>query len=450
LSLIDLAGSERASATNNRGARLQEGANINKSLLALANCINALAGNNNGKKVNVKYRDSKLTHLLKSSLEGNCNLVMIANVNPSDSTYEDSHNTLKYSNRAKNIKVNPLVKNSVKESNWLEREISLRDEIKMLRNKVNELELVIVEMKNEKNNNSIDRSVEKITNESEFIEEENNDNDRCDSIGFWNNDNDYQYDECSIQNTSMEINKIIDSSSKKRQLEDNNNNEGNNNEDKIKNNHVSNNVSMLSDSILMAGLFADEEDEESKKIVLNPKKKRRGSMIPSIKGEKLSSIIAPESTIEISNDSFVPRRSSRKSINNQVKVDKPIFEGIRKSSRISMSKDDMQNENSNPNIIIVKSNISNLKASINNNNGRRKSLAVVSALLENIPGQFQNEKNQDLEINTNNMEVKIKGGLKDNNNNDSGGITGFVKRMSNKVVNRKSKSISDENIWIDI
>ena len=108
LNLIDLAGSERASATNNRGARLHEGANINKSLLALANCINALAGNaSSGKKLNVKYRDSKLTHLLKSSLEGNCNLIMIANINPSHLTYEDSHNTLKYANRAKNIKVNP-------------------------------------------------------------------------------------------------------------------------------------------------------------------------------------------------------------------------------------------------------------------------------------------------------------------------------------------------------
>lgn len=54
---------------------------------------------------NVKYRDSKLTHLLKTSLEGNCRLVMIANVNPSHVYFDDSHNTLKYANRAKNIKV---------------------------------------------------------------------------------------------------------------------------------------------------------------------------------------------------------------------------------------------------------------------------------------------------------------------------------------------------------
>ena len=58
----------------------------------------------------MKYRDSKLTHLLKASLEGRCRLVMIANVNPSHVFFDDSHNTLKYANRAKNIKVqwNPL------------------------------------------------------------------------------------------------------------------------------------------------------------------------------------------------------------------------------------------------------------------------------------------------------------------------------------------------------
>ena len=139
LSLIDLAGSERASATNNRGARLHEGANINKSLLALANCINALSENaGSDKKLNVKFRDSKLTHLLKSSLEGNCNLIMIANINPSDSTYEDSNNTLKYANRAKNIKVNPTVQETAKDSTWLDRELRLRGENATLRSRVTE------------------------------------------------------------------------------------------------------------------------------------------------------------------------------------------------------------------------------------------------------------------------------------------------------------------------
>ena len=149
LSLIDLAGSERASATNNRGARLMEGANINKSLLALANCINALAENNNGtgKKGNVKYRDSKLTLLLKNSLEGRANLVIIANINPSHVTLEDSHNTLKYANRAKNIKVNPLLKEIPKELSWAEREVRLREENQTLKERVALLESIVEDLR---------------------------------------------------------------------------------------------------------------------------------------------------------------------------------------------------------------------------------------------------------------------------------------------------------------
>jgi kinesin family protein 18/19 len=106
LCLIDLAGSERAATTNNKGLRLQEGANINKSLLALGNCITMLSeSTEKGIKGHyIPYRDSKLTRLLKDSLGGNCRTVMIANVSPAVSTFEDTHNTLKYANRAKNIK----------------------------------------------------------------------------------------------------------------------------------------------------------------------------------------------------------------------------------------------------------------------------------------------------------------------------------------------------------
>ncbi|KYM98047.1 Kinesin-like protein KIF18A [Cyphomyrmex costatus] len=102
LSMIDLAGSERASATGCKGVRFKEGANINKSLLALGNCINNLA---DGIKY-IPYRDSKLTRLLKDSLGGNCHTVMIANIAPCSITYEDTHNTLRYANRAKKIKSN--------------------------------------------------------------------------------------------------------------------------------------------------------------------------------------------------------------------------------------------------------------------------------------------------------------------------------------------------------
>lgn len=148
LSLIDLAGSERASATNNKGVRLMEGANINKSLLALANCINALAENSiTGKKLNVKYRDSKLTLLLKNSLEGQSNLVIIANINPSHVTLEDSHNTLKYANRAKNIKVNPLSKEIMRDLSWAEREVRLKEENSALRKRVLYLEKVVGDLR---------------------------------------------------------------------------------------------------------------------------------------------------------------------------------------------------------------------------------------------------------------------------------------------------------------
>ncbi|KOS18186.1 Kinesin-like protein 5 [Escovopsis weberi] len=101
LSIIDLAGSERASVTKNRGERLTEGANINKSLLALGSCINALCDKR--QKQHVPYRNSKLTRLLKFSLGGNCKTVMIVCVSPSSAHYDESQNTLRYANRAKNI-----------------------------------------------------------------------------------------------------------------------------------------------------------------------------------------------------------------------------------------------------------------------------------------------------------------------------------------------------------
>ncbi|KAM8940277.1 kinesin-like protein KIF18A isoform 2-T2 [Pelodytes ibericus] len=103
MSLIDLAGSERASATNAKGDRLREGTNINRSLLALGNVINALADPKT-KKQHIPYRNSKLTRLLKDSLGGNCRTIMIAAVSPSSSSYDDTFNTLKYANRAKDIK----------------------------------------------------------------------------------------------------------------------------------------------------------------------------------------------------------------------------------------------------------------------------------------------------------------------------------------------------------
>ena len=102
LSIIDLAGSERASATKNMGKRMVEGANINKSLLALGNCINALCEPRT--RAHIPYRNSKLTRLLKFSLGGNCRTVMIVCIAPTSAHLEDTGNTLAYANRAKEIK----------------------------------------------------------------------------------------------------------------------------------------------------------------------------------------------------------------------------------------------------------------------------------------------------------------------------------------------------------
>ncbi|XP_020225594.1 kinesin-like protein KIN-8A [Cajanus cajan] len=100
LSLIDLAGSERALATDQRTLRSLEGANINRSLLALSSCINALV---EGKK-HIPYRNSKLTQLLKDSLGGTCNTVMIANISPSNLSFGETQNTVHWADRAKEIR----------------------------------------------------------------------------------------------------------------------------------------------------------------------------------------------------------------------------------------------------------------------------------------------------------------------------------------------------------
>ncbi|KAM0924929.1 hypothetical protein ACQ4PT_004805 [Festuca glaucescens] len=104
LALVDLAGSERASETNNFGQKLRDGANINRSLLALANCINALGKQNKKGLAYVPYRNSKLTRILKDGLSGNSRTIMIATISPADDQYHHTTNTLKYADRAKEIK----------------------------------------------------------------------------------------------------------------------------------------------------------------------------------------------------------------------------------------------------------------------------------------------------------------------------------------------------------
>ncbi|KAL9117193.1 MAG: hypothetical protein Q9187_006273, partial [Circinaria calcarea] len=112
ISLVDLAGSERAISTGATGARLKEGAEINRSLSTLGRVIAVLADLSSGKKRNaamVPYRDSVLTWLLKDSLGGNSLTAMIAAISPADINFEETLSTLRYADSAKRIKNHAVI-----------------------------------------------------------------------------------------------------------------------------------------------------------------------------------------------------------------------------------------------------------------------------------------------------------------------------------------------------
>ncbi|KAI6073824.1 Kinesin-like protein KIF17 isoform X1 [Aix galericulata] len=113
LNLVDLAGSERQSKTGATGERLKEATKINLSLSALGNVISALV---DGRCKHIPYRDSKLTRLLQDSLGGNTKTLMIACLSPADNNYDESLSTLRYANRAKNIKNKPSINEDPKDA----------------------------------------------------------------------------------------------------------------------------------------------------------------------------------------------------------------------------------------------------------------------------------------------------------------------------------------------
>ena len=126
LNLVDLAGSERQSKTGATGDRLKEATKINMSLAALGNVISALV---DGKSSHIPYRDSKLTRLLQNSLGGNAKTVMCANCGPADYNYDETLSTLRYANRAKNIKNKPKINEDPKDAMLRE----YQEEIKRLK-----------------------------------------------------------------------------------------------------------------------------------------------------------------------------------------------------------------------------------------------------------------------------------------------------------------------------
>ncbi|CAP73678.1 uncharacterized protein PODANS_2_10390 [Podospora anserina S mat+] len=137
ISLVDLAGSERATSTGATGARLKEGAEINRSLSTLGRVIAALADLSTGKKKKggtgqVPYRDSVLTWLLKDSLGGNSMTAMIAAVSPADINYDETLSTLRYADSAKRIKNHAVVNEDANARMIRE----LKEELALLRNKL--------------------------------------------------------------------------------------------------------------------------------------------------------------------------------------------------------------------------------------------------------------------------------------------------------------------------
>ncbi|KAL2090422.1 hypothetical protein ACEWY4_015110 [Coilia grayii] len=138
ISLVDLAGSERADSTGAKGTRLKEGANINKSLTTLGKVISALAevdsGTNKNKKKKkvesfIPYRDSVLTWLLRENLGGNSRTAMVAALSPADINYDETLSTLRYADRAKQIRCNAVINEDP--NTRLVRE--LKDEVSRLR-----------------------------------------------------------------------------------------------------------------------------------------------------------------------------------------------------------------------------------------------------------------------------------------------------------------------------
>ncbi|XP_038822899.1 kinesin-like protein KIF3B [Salvelinus namaycush] len=152
LNMVDLAGSERQSKTGAKGERLKEATKINLSLSALGNVISALV---DGKSTHIPYRDSKLTRLLQDSLGGNAKTVMVATLGPASKHYEESLTTLRYANRAKNIKNKPKINEDPKDA--LLREF--QEEIARLKAQLEERGTLAKERRRRRNSRRLTKSM---------------------------------------------------------------------------------------------------------------------------------------------------------------------------------------------------------------------------------------------------------------------------------------------------
>lgn len=151
LHLVDLAGSERQSKTRASGVRLREATKINLSLSTLGNVISALV---DGQSSHVPYRNSKLTRLLQDSLGGNSKTLMCANISPADLNYDETISTLRYANRAKNIKNRARVNEDPKDALLRQFQVEIEQLRKQLEENAGEISDTEVETDESEENGS--------------------------------------------------------------------------------------------------------------------------------------------------------------------------------------------------------------------------------------------------------------------------------------------------------
>nr|DBA15662.1 TPA: hypothetical protein GDO54_003135 [Pyxicephalus adspersus] len=170
LNLVDLAGSERQSKTGATGERLKEATKINLSLSALGNVISALV---DGKSKHIPYRDSKLTRLLQDSLGGNTKTLMVACLSPADNNYDETLSTLRYANRAKNIKNKPRINEDPKDALLREYQEEIKKLKTLLTHQSDIKEITVFEKlpeKSEINGHEVDVEAEKQLIRQEYEE----------------------------------------------------------------------------------------------------------------------------------------------------------------------------------------------------------------------------------------------------------------------------------------
>eukprot|EP00924_Labyrinthula_sp_SR-Ha-C_P016399 augustus_masked-scaffold_6-processed-gene-2.44-mRNA-1 protein AED:0.30 eAED:0.33 QI:0/-1/0/1/-1/1/1/0/565 len=149
MNLVDLAGSEKWGVLDQLNKEhVREMNKINTSLHTLGRCIQLLSSTSNNKEVHIPFRDSKLTRILKESINGNCKTVIIATISPSRTSFNETVSTIKFADRARNVILNSTVNIKKPEND--------EQEVQLLRKEVSHLKKQIQNMETQKNNICMD------------------------------------------------------------------------------------------------------------------------------------------------------------------------------------------------------------------------------------------------------------------------------------------------------